>query len=104
MNDPAIPISMVMMHPPGSRPGMRSFATAPMSNPITNVQIRAPMILILQALRTNRAAMALWSRVSLQLNHLRRFYVVAAPDLFEQRVIGNRVEIQDGQRRAARLV
>src|SRR5689334_24063363 len=37
MNDPATPISIVMMIPPGSLPGIMSFATAPMTSPIISV-------------------------------------------------------------------
>src|SRR5450755_1421469 len=39
-NDPAMPINMVTMIPPGSLPGMMSFATAPMTSPINSVQSR----------------------------------------------------------------
>jgi hypothetical protein len=38
---PATPSSMVAKIPPGSFPGMMSFASAPISNPINNIQINA---------------------------------------------------------------
>src|SRR5687768_18028411 len=34
---PATPISEVMMNPPGSRPGINTFATIPTNKPINNV-------------------------------------------------------------------
>ncbi len=38
-NEPAIPSRIVTINPPGSFPGIKNFATAPMINPITSVQI-----------------------------------------------------------------
>ena len=38
-NAPAIPSNIVMMHPPGSFPGINNFAIAPTTKPITNVQM-----------------------------------------------------------------
>jgi hypothetical protein len=47
MNAPATPKSIVMMIPPGSLPGMRNLATAPMISPTTNVQIiKAPFLVL----------------------------------------------------------
>jgi len=34
-----MPNNIVMMQPPGSLPGMRSFAMAPMMSPTTNIQM-----------------------------------------------------------------
>ena len=36
---PAIPSNMVMMQPPGSFPGINSFAMAPMTRPMTKTQM-----------------------------------------------------------------
>src|SRR5262249_823173 len=44
---PAIPSSIVVNQPPGSRPGMRSFAIAPAMRPKMAQPIMAPMILLL---------------------------------------------------------
>ncbi len=41
MKAPATPRSMVMMHPPGSRPGMSSFAITPAINP-KMIQLKIP--------------------------------------------------------------
>src|ERR1043166_2511217 len=40
MSDPATPISMVTMIPPGSLPGITNFATAPTTKPIKSSHIR----------------------------------------------------------------
>jgi hypothetical protein len=45
---PAIPRRIVMMHPPGSLPGMRSLAIIPATNP-TKIQLRR-FIVKLQAI------------------------------------------------------
>jgi hypothetical protein len=46
-NDPAIPSRIVMMHPPGSRPGVSSFATIPMTPPMMTVQRSADIFSML---------------------------------------------------------
>jgi hypothetical protein len=44
--DPAIPSSIVMIIPPGSLPGIRSLAIAPITSPMINVQMRCIVILL----------------------------------------------------------
>src|SRR5208337_2208438 len=44
MNEPASPSNIVTIHPPGSFPGIRNLATAPMIRPINAVHIRLNIV------------------------------------------------------------
>src|SRR6266550_8261838 len=96
---PAIPSRIVIRQPPGSRPGISSFATAPMIRPMTKVPIR-PCMTVLFAYRD---LAEFWLRV-LQFDDLRVSNVFACANLIEQVFIGRAIKIQNCQSGATGLI
>src|SRR5438270_7581318 len=85
---PAIPSNMVMRQPPGSRPGISSFATAPMIRPMIKVPIKPDILL------AYRDVAGIWPRV-LQFDDLRAANIFACANLIEQVFAGRAIQIQN---------
>src|SRR4029077_5860128 len=82
---PAMPSRIVIKQPPGSRPGISSFAIAPMTKPITSVpRIVAINSICLCKIDRDRAQPV--SR--LQLDYLGAANVVAVPNVLKQLFAG----------------
>src|SRR5438067_8447674 len=96
---PAIPSRIVIRQPPGSRPGISSFATAPMIRPITIVPIRPCMTLLL----AYRELAEFWLRVS-QFDDLRASNVFACANVIEQVFTRRAIKIQNCESSAAGLI
>src|SRR6266403_2176467 len=86
-NAPAIPSKIVMRQPPGSRPGISSFATAPMIRPMTKVPIKPDMTVLL----AYRDLAGFWLR-GLQFDYLGAANVFACANLIEQVFTGGAIK------------
>src|SRR3954462_15627804 len=102
-NAPAMPSSIVMIQPPGSLPGMSSFAIAPITRPTNNIQM-IPCALKSMPQVCSRLLATVNPEMGSEFDYLRRFDVFAATNLLEQVSVRRGVEIENGQPRAADLV
>src|SRR6188768_4544595 len=99
---------MVMMQPPGSRPGMRSLATTPITAPIRMVQRSAVMggilLGIIRLRNLNRWEAGSWPFPNVQLYDLGGLDVFAPANEREQSVVWRGVEVQNRQSGSARFI
>src|SRR5512133_1041181 len=97
---PAMPSRMVIKQPPGSRPGIRNFAIAPTTKPITSV----PRIAPINVSKFDSVAKGRNRFSGLQFNHLGATNIFTAADLLEQFFGGRAVEIQNRECSATSLI
>ena len=102
-NAPAMPSRIVIKQPPGSRPGISSFAIAPTTKPIISV----PRIVAINSIclcKLDSTARGVQPVSRLQLDYLRAADVITVANFLEQFFAGGGIEIQDGERGAAGLI